>query len=73
VVCRQHTNNNTGAIQKVTSGVLLTKQARRKNLLCIKNTYIFKLLLNVVTAIIEALAALGNKILFACVKEVCRL
>jgi hypothetical protein len=36
-----------------------------------KNKYILKLLLNIVTAWIEALV-LGNKFLYACVKDVCR-
>jgi hypothetical protein len=37
----------------------------------IKNMYILKLLLNVVNAGIEALVKMGNKFLYACVKEVC--
>jgi hypothetical protein len=37
-----------------------------------KNTYILKLLLNSVTAGIDAHVS-GNKVLYACVKEVCRL
>jgi hypothetical protein len=53
------------AVWKVTSGELLTKQAN--------NTYILKLLLNVVTTGIEALVISGNKFLYACVREVCRL
>jgi hypothetical protein len=61
------------AIRKVTSGELLSKQAMRKKLLYTKNTYIRKLLLNIVTAGIEALVVLGNEFLYACVKEVCRL
>jgi hypothetical protein len=61
------------AIQKVTSGKLLTKQAIRKKVLYTKNMYILKLLLNIVTATIEALVVSGNKSLYACVKEVCRL
>jgi hypothetical protein len=36
-----------------------------------KNTYILKLLLNIVTARMEALVASENKFLYACVKEVC--
>jgi hypothetical protein len=44
----------TRAIQKVTSGELLMKQAMRKKILCTKNTYILEVLLNVVTAGIEA-------------------
>jgi hypothetical protein len=55
----------------VKSGELLTEQAMRKNY--IKKTYIMKLLLNVVTAGIEAFVLLGNKVLYACAKEVCRL
>jgi hypothetical protein len=38
-----------------------------------KNMYMLKLLLNIVTAGIEALVVLGNKFLYACVKEVCLL
>jgi hypothetical protein len=66
---------NTRAIQKVTSSVLLTEKAvRKKNVIIYKkNTYILKLLLKVVTTRIEVLVALGNKTLYACVKEVCRL
>jgi hypothetical protein len=45
----------------------------RKKLLYTKNTYIIQLLLNIVTAGIEALVVSGNKFLYACVKEVCRL
>jgi hypothetical protein len=66
--------NNTRAIRKVTPPrVNLTKQAMRQKLLY-KNTCILKLvvLLSVVTARIEALV-LGNKFLYACVSEVCRL
>jgi hypothetical protein len=36
-----------------------------------KNINILQLLLNIVTAKIEARAVLGNKILYACVKEGC--
>jgi uncharacterized membrane protein len=61
------------AIQKVTSGELLTKQVIRKNFIACKNTYILKLLLNVVTIGIMALVLSGNKFLYACVREVCRL
>jgi hypothetical protein len=42
----------------------------RKKIIIYKK-YILKLLLNIVTAGIEALVALGNKFLYACVKEVC--
>jgi hypothetical protein len=38
-----------------------------------RNAYILKLLLNIVTAGIEALVVSRNKFLHACVKEVCRL
>jgi hypothetical protein len=38
-----------------------------------KNTCILKLLLNMVTAGIEAFIVMGNKFLYACVKEVCHL
>jgi hypothetical protein len=52
-------------------GKLLTKQAtRKKKLLYTKNMYILKLLLNVVTAGIEAFVVLGNNFLYASVKEV---
>jgi hypothetical protein len=63
-------------IWKVTSGKLLTKQAmagKKRNLLCTKITYMLKLLLSIVTAIVEALVISGNKFLNACVEEVCRL
>jgi hypothetical protein len=61
------------AIQKVTTSELLTKQAKEKiNLLYTRNMYILKLLLNIVTAGTQALVS-GNKILYANVKEVCRL
>jgi hypothetical protein len=43
----------------------------KKILLYTKNKYILKLLLNVVTAWIEALVIPGNKFSYACVKEVC--
>jgi hypothetical protein len=43
----------------------------KKNVLYTKNTHIFKLLINIVTAEIEALIISGNKVLYACVKEVC--
>jgi hypothetical protein len=43
----------TKAIRKVTSGELSTKQAMRK-IVYKKNTYVFKLLLNIVPAGIEA-------------------
>jgi hypothetical protein len=42
--------NYTRAIRKVHSGDPVTKQAKRKNVLYTRNTYIFKLLLNVVSA-----------------------
>jgi hypothetical protein len=45
----------------------------RKNILYTKNMYVLKLLLNIVTAGIEALVASGNKFLYACVKEICHL
>jgi hypothetical protein len=62
------------AIWKITSGELLIKQAmRKKMLLYTKNTHILQLLLNMVTARIEALVASGSKFIYAFVKEVCRL
>jgi hypothetical protein len=52
---------------KVTSSELLTKQAMRKKLLLYtKNTYIPKLLLNIVTTGIEALVLPENYFLNAC-------
>jgi hypothetical protein len=61
------------AIRKVTSSEQLTKQATTKKYYIQKTMYIPKLLLNVVTAGIEALVISGKKFLYACVKEVCRL
>jgi hypothetical protein len=61
-----------GYSKKVTSGELLTKEATSKMYYIQKNTYILKLLLNVITAEIEELLS-GNKFLYACVKEVCHL
>jgi hypothetical protein len=53
---------------------VLTKQEMRKiNLLYTKNMYILKLLLNIVSAGIEALVILVTKFLYACVEEVCHL
>jgi hypothetical protein len=54
-------------IQKVTSGELLKQAMRKYKLLYVKYTYVLKLLLNVVTARIEASVVLGNKFLYACV------
>jgi hypothetical protein len=45
----------------------------KKFMLCTKNTYIIKLLLNIVTTEIETLITSGSKFLYACVREVCRL
>jgi hypothetical protein len=55
--CVSTLRNNMRAVQKVISNDMLTKQAMRgKKILCTKkNTYILKLLLNIVTAGIEAL------------------
>jgi hypothetical protein len=61
------------AVWKVTFIEMLTKQAMRKTILYTKNTYILKLVLNVVTTGIEALVLSGNKFMYACVKEVCHL
>jgi hypothetical protein len=62
------------AIQKVTSGELLTKQAMRTNFIIYKkNMYVLKLHLNIVTAGIESLVISGNNFLYAFVKEVCYL
>jgi hypothetical protein len=61
-------------IWEITSSGLLTKQAMRKTIFIIyKNMYILKTLLNTVTTGNEAFDVLGNKILYACFKEVCRL
>jgi hypothetical protein len=63
-------SRNRRAIQKVTSGKLLTRQATIKKLYYIqKNAYILKLLLNIVTARTEALVISGNKFMHACVKK----
>jgi hypothetical protein len=62
----------TRAIQKVTSHELITKEAIRKKKLYTKTTYIFKLLLNIVTTGTEALVVSGSKFLYAYVREVCR-
>jgi hypothetical protein len=59
------------AVQKVTSGEL-TKQAMREKIIIYKK-YIHKLLLNIVTARIEALVISGSKFLYASVKEACHL
>jgi hypothetical protein len=62
------------AIWKLNSSELLSKQAMRKKIvLYTKNMYVLKQLLNIVTAGIEAPVILGNKFLYACVKEVYRL
>jgi hypothetical protein len=45
----------------------------RKKLLYRSSTYIIKLLLSIVTAGTEALVIWGNTLLYACVREVCRL
>jgi hypothetical protein len=51
---------------------MLTKQAMiTTDVLYTKNMYILKLLLNVATARTEALVILGNKFLYACVKDGC--
>jgi hypothetical protein len=63
----------TRPIRKITSSELLSKQAMREKILHTKNTYILKPLLNVVTVGIEALVVSGNAVLYACVKQVCRL
>jgi hypothetical protein len=66
--------HNMRAIQKVTSSELLIKQAmREKNYYIPKSMYILKLLLNIATTGNMALVILGNKFLYACVKEVCHL
>jgi hypothetical protein len=61
------------AIWKVSSSKLLTKQAMRKKLFYTKNMYILKLHLSVVIVGINTLVSSGNKFLYACVKEICRL
>jgi hypothetical protein len=55
LVTNPEASKHTRAIRKVTSGELLTKQATtEKKLFYTKNTYIPKVLLDVVTAEIEA-------------------
>jgi hypothetical protein len=44
----------------------------RQKLLYTKNTYILKLILRVVTGGTEPFTVLGNKVLYACVKEHCK-
>jgi hypothetical protein len=58
-----HADHITRAFRKVTSGGLLRKQAMRKKIIILENTYVrvFKLLLRVVTTGIEALWCLGIK------------
>jgi hypothetical protein len=46
---------------------------RAKKLIYAKNMYVLKLLLNVVTAGVEALVISANKFLYACGEEVCSL
>jgi hypothetical protein len=58
------------AIQKVTSGELLTKQIY---LLYTKSMYLLKVFLSIVTAGIEAIVTLGSKFLCSCVKDACHL
>jgi hypothetical protein len=48
-----------------------TSNENKKIILYTENQYILKLLLNIVTAWIEAPVLSGNKFLYACVKEVC--
>jgi hypothetical protein len=50
-----------------------TRNEKDKILLYTKDLYILELLLNIVTAEIEALVISGNKFLYACVKDVCHL
>jgi hypothetical protein len=69
---RSYVSKARGRYMRFTSYELLTKQEMRKNFLYTKNICILKLILNVVTAGIEALVS-GNKFLYACVKEICRL
>jgi hypothetical protein len=65
-------NTHTRAIQNVISCELLTKQAMRKFfLLHTRNIYTLQLLLNLVTAGTGALVVSWNKLLYACVKDVC--
>jgi hypothetical protein len=64
----------TKGIRKLNSDELLTKQEMKKQIsLHTKITYILKLLLNVFTAGIEAFVVSGDKLWYACLKEVCRL
>jgi hypothetical protein len=64
--------NSVVLVRKRTIPTERPQPAGEVSALYTKNMYILKLLLNVVTAGIEALV-LGNKFLYACVKEVCRL
>jgi hypothetical protein len=48
-------------------------KSNEKKLLYTKNTYILRLLVNVVTPGIEAVVLSGNKFLYACVRGACRL
>jgi hypothetical protein len=64
-----HTHTHTSAIRKVTSDELLTKQAMRKKSIY----YIQKICTYLSYWGTEALVALGNKFLHACVKELCHL
>jgi hypothetical protein len=63
------------AIWKVTSSELLKNQPMRKQIslyACTENRYILGHLWNISTTGMKALM-LGNKFLFTCVKEACRL
>jgi hypothetical protein len=57
------------AIWKVISSKLLTKQAMGKKIILYKSMYTLKLLLKIAITGIEALVS-GNKLLYACVKEI---
>jgi hypothetical protein len=61
------------AIWKVIFSELITKQAMRKKVLFTKKCIHTFVLFSVVTTGIEALVISWNKLLCACVKEVCHL
>jgi hypothetical protein len=63
---------HTRAIRKATSNECQQNKAM-KILIIYENTYILKLLLNVVTPGIEVIIVSRNRFLYACVKQFCRL
>jgi hypothetical protein len=59
------------AIQKVTSGELLLKQSMREKSIIVYNIYSIYMLKLLLNARIEGLIVVGNKFLYASVKEIC--